>query len=560
MRASLPRVALPRVGRNQVAAVSSVLDRVPRPGSRFEKFAWLPVGVVIATAVVLLSVYSQTVQGTDQTLVLMGFDPDRAQLITALIIAAMASATVTLVVNRVGFATLLGVYALVALFAQTFVTETQNAAALKGALGSFDLFGWVLTLVTLVVIAVIASWAGATIAGTIRPSLIASGQNVREMVGARRPSRRLSRRPLAAGLVIVLLAVTVPAFGDMVNVSPDALMLNGGQGHGLAPDNSIPDTSPIAEATATPTPTPTPTPTESASATASESPSPTPTPFITAKPGTEPWLAWKPTGAGHITLVNMPAPWTGGTKTTSEIDIYTPPGYDNYGDRLYPVLYEAPTGLTLWNKGTFVLNALDDMIDSGEMPATIVVFIDSLGAPYGDTQCANAVNAPQWFEDYISQTVPNWVDKRYKTMDDPRARGIIGMSAGGFCAPMLAMRHPDVFGISIAFSGYFWAGAAGTSSALPFGDAAGILSHSAAELAPKIPADERPKMYFVIIAAMGQEFYGPEAYSFEKILKANGFPYLAVNSPYTHGWGQVRYETPGAMDAWGARLVINGIW
>lgn len=72
---------------------------------------------------------------------------------------------------------------------------------------------------------------------------------------------------------------------------------------------------------------------------------PTPSPVITAAPGTKPWLAWRPTGTGKMTRVDMPAPWIGGTKSTSEIDIYTPPGYEAFGDRLYPVLLEAPTGL-----------------------------------------------------------------------------------------------------------------------------------------------------------------------------------------------------------------------
>ncbi len=522
-----------------------------QPAGRSENNAWFPAGVAIAAAVVLLSVFSATVESTDATLVLMGFDPDRAQLITSLIIAAVAAAAVALVVDRIAFATLLGACSVAALFGQTFLTETMNAVGLTGALGSFDPVGWALTLATLLVIAVIVSWAGATIAAAVRPGLVAAGAASLAMVRLRRPTRQLARRPIAAVVALVLLAVTVPAFGDMVNLSPDALMLSGAQYQGLVPGNSIPAVSNQPTAAATPTPTISASPDATAS---------TPTPFITARPGTKPWLAWKPTGAGHVTTVNLPAPWVGGTKSTSEVDVYTPPGYDGSGDRLYPVLYEAPTGLPLWGKGTGVVAALDDLIDTGAMPASIVVFIDSTGPPYGDTQCADAVNAQQWFERYISTTVVDWVDARYKTMKTPRARGIMGMSAGGFCAAMLTLRHPDVFSISISFSGYYWAGAAGTASALPFGNTAGLNAHSPALLAPQIPAAKRSSLYFVLIADQSQQFYGSQAQAFEKILKTDGFPYLAVSSPYTHGWGQVRYETPGAMVDWGARLVVNGIW
>jgi S-formylglutathione hydrolase FrmB len=570
MRFARPKVGRPSFGRpsfglpkvdlsNRFSPVRSALASVPRPGARFAKIAWLPAGVAIATVVVLVSVFSGTVQSTDSTLVLMGFDPDRAQLITALIVGGTAAAAVTLVVNRTGFATVLGTFSLFALFAQTFVTETRNAVGSTGLAGNFDMRGWVLTVVTLVVIGVIAAWIGATLGASVRPGLIGSGVAAREMVKARRPSRRLSRGPTAALLVIVLLAVTVPAFGDMVNLSPDALMLNGEHGPGLVPGASFPHISPIAEVSATPSPSRT---------IAAETPTPKPSPGITAAPGTKPWLAWKPTGAGQVVPIELPAPWKGGTKSTAKIDVYTPPGYDTSGDRRYPVLYEAPTGLALWGKGTSVISTLDTMIDSGEMPATIVVFIDSLGSPYGDTQCADMYDGSQWFETYISQTVVEVMDKGFRTIADSRARGIMGMSAGGFCAPMLVLRHPDVFSISISFSGYFTAGAAGPTAVKPFGDAAGIQSHSPVFLAGQTADVYRSSLYFVVIACQSQvpdacpkqEFYASHAAGFEKVLKADGFSFLNVNSPYTHGWAQVRYETPGVLRAWGARLVVNGIW
>jgi enterochelin esterase-like enzyme len=557
------RFVRPKFGRPSFGPVRAAVARVPRPGARFEKIAWLPAGVAIAAAVVLVSVFSDTVQSTDSTLVLMGFDPDRAQLITALIIGGIAAAAVTLVVNRIGFATMLGALSIFALFAETFVFETQNAVGSTGLTGSFDLGGWILTTVTLVTIGVISGWIGATLGASVRPGLISSGVATREIVKARRPSSRLSRGPIAVLLVAALLAVTVPAFGDMVNVSPDALMLNGDHGPGLVPGGSLPDISPIAEASDTPSPTPSPAPSIAAGTSA-----PTPSPAITAAPGTKPWLAWKPTGVGQVVKIDLPAPWTGGTKSTSEIDVYTPPGYDISGDRRYPVLYEAPTGLALWGKGTSVVSTLDTMIDSGEMPATIVVFIDTLGSPYGDTQCADMTDGSQWFETYISRTVVEFVDSGWRTMADSRARGIMGMSAGGFCAPMLTFRHPDVFNISISFSGYFTAGSSGPTAQKPFGDAAGIQSHSPVVLAGQIRDAYRATLYFVVIACQSpltgacpkQEFYASHAYAFEKALKANRISYLNVDSPYTHGWGQVRYETPGALRAWGARLVVNGIW
>lgn len=548
-----PEVVHHRIGRPNLQAVPAAIKGL-RPGAGFAKYAWLPVGAAIAAVVVLVSVYSTTVQSTDATFVLMGFDPDRAQLITALIIAAMGAAAVTLVVNRVGFATVLGTLSLAALFAETFGVETQNALHSTGATGVFDAGGWVLTLVTLVVIGFVASWAGATLAAAVRPGMISAGLAVGALVKARRPSPSLMRRPIAAVLVLVLLAVTVPVFGDMVNLSPDARMLQGNnQGGGLVHEVSFPAISPIAQATATPSPTP-----SSSVALGPAGPSPTPTPSITAAPGSKPWLDWKPSGNGRVTKVDMLAPWIGGTKSTSEINIYTPPGYQGSDARPYPVIYEAPTGLTLWGGGTGVTSALDTLISSGQMPAAIVVFIDSVGAPYGDSECADMYDGSQWFESYITNTVVRWVEERYNVIHDPRARAIMGQSAGGFCAAMLALRHPDVFGVAISFSGYYTAGGGGPASVKPFGST--LDAHSPALLAPKLAAEDKVKPYFIIVANPYQSFYGPNATNFEKILQTNGYRFYAIHSLYTHGWPQVRYETPVALEAWSAQLVISGIW
>jgi len=67
-------------------------------------------------------------------------------------------------------------------------------------------------------------------------------------------------------------------------------------------------------------------------------------------------------------------------------------------------------------------------------------------------------------------------------------------------------------------------------------------------------------MYFIIVAADNGDFYGVSARNFEDTLRTNGYKYYALASQYTHGWPQVRYDTPAVLDAWAAQLVINGIW
>jgi enterochelin esterase-like enzyme len=256
----------------------------------------------------------------------------------------------------------------------------------------------------------------------------------------------------------------------------------------------------------------------------------------------------------------MPAPWTGAGKLTSDVSIYTPPGYDPDGSLAYPVLYEAPTGLTLWSSSGAGVAQFDALIDSGAMPAAIVVFIDESNPPLSPSECVDSDNGQQWFESYISNKVVNYVDENYRTIVDPRARAIMGMSEGGFCSAMLALRHPEVYRFSISFSGYFWAGTPDKASARPYGNQADLDAHSPALLAPQIPVTVRSMMYFIVVANHGQEFFGPQALDFDAVLAADGYRYLAVNSPYGHGWDEVQLETPNALAVWGEQLVINGIW
>ena len=155
------------------------------------------------------------------------------------------------------------------------------------------------------------------------------------------------RRAGVVAVVATLLVATVPAFGNMVNYSPDALMLHGGPPHvGLGGFASTVDV------------------------------------------GWGPWLAWLPSGNGNVDTTNVPAPWIG-TPTTAELSIYTPPGYDPTKSRRYPTLYEAPTPFGFWDAATNVKVALDTLIDTGAIPAAIVVFISSGGGPYDDSECAD---------------------------------------------------------------------------------------------------------------------------------------------------------------------------
>jgi hypothetical protein len=195
------------------------------------------VSVVAAVLLLLGAVGLGPVDGTNTALIALGFDPDRAQLIAALIVGG-AAAVVACLCGGVRWAAVgLGFAAMVALFATTFVRETQDAMAATGASGAFDPIGWGETLLALVVVGLLTAWACATCATPVRRELVATARILAAAVRQRHLDRS-ARTRLAATLVIVgLLALTLPVAGDLLNYSADDRMTSGGPPRqGLVPN------------------------------------------------------------------------------------------------------------------------------------------------------------------------------------------------------------------------------------------------------------------------------------------------------------------------------------
>jgi putative tributyrin esterase len=58
------------------------------------------------------------------------------------------------------------------------------------------------------------------------------------------------------------------------------------------------------------------------------------------------------------------------------------------------------------------------------------------------------------YEDYLTKDVVGEIDRTYRTIADAKHRALVGAAMGGFGAWMLALRHPDLFGIAASHSGF----------------------------------------------------------------------------------------------------------
>ncbi|MBI3740412.1 MAG: esterase family protein, partial [Chloroflexi bacterium] len=146
-----------------------------------------------------------------------------------------------------------------------------------------------------------------------------------------------------------------------------------------------------------------------------------------------------------------------GDPTTRRVAIYLPPNYDSSTAR-YPVLFVL-TGFT--GRGTMLLNdsawdeniaqRMDRLIASGAVRPMILVMPDCF-TRIGGSQYINS-SATGNYEDHVVKELVPFIDKKYRTMADRDHRAVTGKSSGGYGSVILAMRHPEVFGLMACHSG-----------------------------------------------------------------------------------------------------------
>ena len=139
------------------------------------------------------------------------------------------------------------------------------------------------------------------------------------------------------------------------------------------------------------------------------------------------------------------------------VPVYLPPGYYD-GDTRYPSAYVL-TGFT--GRGTMLLNdaawdetiaqRMDRLIAEGKVRPMILVMPDCF-TRIGGSQYLNSPAVGR-YEDHVVSELVTYVDQNYRTLAERDHRAVVGKSSGGYGAVMLALRHPDVFGLMASHSG-----------------------------------------------------------------------------------------------------------
>jgi enterochelin esterase-like enzyme len=130
--------------------------------------------------------------------------------------------------------------------------------------------------------------------------------------------------------------------------------------------------------------------------------------------------------------------------------VYLPPGFDPA--QRYSVVYllhGMPGSPSEYLEGADLPDWADAAIQRGAVRPFIAV-IPAAGADHR----YNGEWAGPWENAVVTRLVP-WVDAHLPTIAAPAGRVLAGLSAGGFGALDIGLRHPDVFGLLESWSGYF---------------------------------------------------------------------------------------------------------
>jgi S-formylglutathione hydrolase FrmB len=169
-----------------------------------------------------------------------------------------------------------------------------------------------------------------------------------------------------------------------------------------------------------------------------------------AMPGPTADSAWagQPTGG----VVTLPIPDPVSKFGYYRAQVYLPPQYLAQPTRRFPVLYllhGAPGVPVDWLRGGQATAAADAVAAAGH-PMILVMPRDSRWW-LDDSECVDGTSERS--DTYVTADVVRAVDATLRTVPDRAHRAVGGMSAGGYCALNLGLRHRDTFAAIVDMSG-----------------------------------------------------------------------------------------------------------
>ena len=254
-----------------------------------------------------------------------------------------------------------------------------------------------------------------------------------------------------------------------------------------------------------------------------------------------------PVIAPVVQNITVPSPALGGY--ADPVTVVLPPGYASHPGQRYPVLYllHGFPGLPAQYLNVGQVTAAEaTLVAAGRMKPVILVLPtgtrSSLGL--GNTEWANGIRSGNGWETFVAHDLVKAIDARYRTIASGAARGIGGLSAGGYGALNIGLHHPGRFGLLESWSGYVRA------DRIPaiFGRSTSVLTYNSPSkwigtVAPQVRADHT----YIWFYNGAQDSLGPQNHAFATRLATLGVAHHYFRAPGRHNWQVWRELMPQAL-------------
>ncbi len=174
---------------------------------------------------------------------------------------------------------------------------------------------------------------------------------------------------------------------------------------------------------------------------------------------------------GQYLSVTIPGPVSGISQPAL---VWLPASYASHPERFYPVvlaLHGAPGSPDTYRDQLQIGETLSSLTNDHAIREAIVVAPTVFDGDQ-DGECVDGTTGPgplKW-ETYVDTDVRNWALANLRTVEHPGGWVTVGYSAGGFCAAMFPVRHPDHYAQGVVLSGYFSPEFSPGKRYLPVGD------------------------------------------------------------------------------------------
>jgi S-formylglutathione hydrolase FrmB len=208
------------------------------------------------------------------------------------------------------------------------------------------------------------------------------------------------------------------------------------------------------------------------------------------------------------------------------------PGRYGTSDTRYPVVYflhGLPAGPGAYDNVGWLRRALNSLSHG-------VILI----APQGSTKEDSDPEYLDWgpghnWETAIARELPRFVDSHLRTISRRNGRALVGLSAGGYGAVILALHHLDDFGAIESWSGYFHPTNPRGTQALDLGSAVRNAQANAHTFVSALKRDrERRPTFFAFYVGNQDRRFRAENLRLDRELKAAHVPHVFALYPGAH--------------------------